>query len=105
MPERHDDGYTVTNIYEGSVVLPLTATLADPAAGADLALKLDIGVCSDVCVPAHFEAALSVDPPGAPDPDATAVIAAAAKSLPAAGSLRRRSGQRDGGTDKRPAFD
>ncbi len=106
VPERHDDGYTVTNTYEGSVVLPLTATLAAPAGGADLALKLDIGVCSDVCVPAHFEATLSV-PPGAPDPDATAVIAAAAKSLPARsepGVFAVDQVKRDGGTDKRPSF-
>lgn len=106
VPERHDDGYSVTNTYEGTIVLPVSATLADPAGGTDLALKLDIGVCSDVCVPAHFEVALSV-PAGAGDPDAADVISAARKALPGQpepGVFAVETVKRDGGTEKRPSF-
>ena len=83
VPERLDDGYSVTNIYKGSVLLPLTAKLIDPAAGADLSLKLDIGVCAEVCMPDHFEADLSIQP-GETDAEAGRALADAEKRLPGA---------------------
>ena len=107
VPERLDDGYSVTNIYKGSVLLPLTARLIDPAAGADLSLKLDIGVCAEVCMPDHFEAALSIKP-GETDAEAGEALANAAKRLPGApdpSAFAVTGATRQGGSDKRPTFD
>jgi suppressor for copper-sensitivity B len=107
VPERLDDGYSITNIYKDSVILPLTARLIDPAAGADLSLKLDIGVCAEVCMPDHFEAAISVKP-GQNDPEAGEAIAAAEKRLPGApdpGAFAVTGAARQGGTEKRPTYD
>jgi DsbC/DsbD-like thiol-disulfide interchange protein len=87
--------------------LPVTVTLADPRAPTHLSLKLDIGVCSDVCVPAHFEVALDV-PPGAPDKRAAGMLAQAAALLPKPaepGVFAVNQVTRQGGTDKRPVFD
>jgi len=105
-PLRHDDGMTVTNVYEGDVILPLTATLADPRAPGELAVKMDIGVCQEVCIPDHFEAALAFDPT-ATDADAAGLLKAALALLPKApapGAFAVDRVARDGGTDKRPAF-
>jgi DsbC/DsbD-like thiol-disulfide interchange protein len=105
VPERNDDGFAVTNIYRDRVTLPFTATIPDPSASTDLSLKLDLGVCQEVCVPDHVEVRLTV-PPGA-DPEAAKVIAAAAAKVPGApepGVLAVEAAARDGGTDKRPVF-
>jgi DsbC/DsbD-like thiol-disulfide interchange protein len=107
LPERLDDGDLVTNVYTGNVVLPLSAKLTDPAAGADLLLKLDIGVCADVCVPDHFEATLTVRP-GEQDSAVGKEIAEARKRLPGApepGAFVVTGATRQSGTDKRPTFD
>ena len=107
MPERVDDGYSVTNIYKGNILLPISAKLSDAGAGADLSLKLDIGVCADVCVPDHFEAALSVKP-GESDAEVGKALAAARQHLPGApepGAFAVTAAARQGGTDKRPTFD
>jgi suppressor for copper-sensitivity B len=105
-PERHDDGYTVTNTYEGRVVLPLAVTLPDPKAASDLALTLDIGVCSDVCVPDHFELSLPV-PDSAADADADAILGPARKAVPGApqpGVYAVDTIARDGGTARHAGF-
>jgi suppressor for copper-sensitivity B len=105
-PVRHDDGYTVTNTYEGRVVLPLAVTLPDAKAASDLALKLDIGVCSDVCVPDHFDVSLPV-PDSAADPQADAILEPARKAVPAApqpGVFAVDAIARDGGTAKHAGF-
>jgi DsbC/DsbD-like thiol-disulfide interchange protein len=105
-PLRHDDGMTVTNVYEGDIILPLTATLADPHAAGELAVKLDIGVCQEVCIPDHFEATLAFDP-NVTDADAGDMLKQARDLLPKApepGTFAVDKVSRDGGTDKRPAF-
>lgn len=43
------------------LVLPVRLTLADPAAPADIALRVDYGVCSDVCVRESGTIAAAVD--------------------------------------------
>jgi len=107
LPERVDDGYSVTNVYTASVVLPLSARLTDRAAGANLSLKLDIGVCADICVPDHFEATLAVKP-GEKDSEVGKELAEARKRLPGApepGAFVVTGATRQSGTDKRPTFD
>ena len=88
-PERHDDGYAVTNVYEGRGVLPLT-----------------VGICSDVCVPDHFELALPVAG-GASDAGAGAIVEPAMKALPGKpepGTFAVDSVKPDGGTPKHAKF-
>jgi DsbC/DsbD-like thiol-disulfide interchange protein len=107
LPERHDDGDAVTNIYTGSIVLLLSARLTDAAAGADLSLKLDIGVCADVCVPDHFEATLAVKP-GENDAEVGKELAESRKRLPGPpepGGFAVIGATRQSGADKRPTFD
>jgi DsbC/DsbD-like thiol-disulfide interchange protein len=107
MPERVDDGYSVSNVYKGSVVLPISAKLGDAGSGADLSLRLDIGVCADVCVPDHFEATLALKP-GESDAEVAKVLAEARGHLPGPprpGTFAVTAVTRQGGTDKRPAFD
>jgi DsbC/DsbD-like thiol-disulfide interchange protein len=105
-PERHDDGYAVTNVYEDRFILPVTIALTDPHAATHLALKLDIGVCEEVCIPAHFETAIDVAADAA-DPVATRQLQAAAALLPAPahpGVFAIDKLWRDGGDDKKPGF-
>ena len=53
--------------YEREVVLPLTATLADPQRPLRLGVMVDYLTCKEICVP--YTATLSLDlPPGAPQP-------------------------------------
>lgn len=46
--------------YMGNVILPLKVTANDPAQPLHLSLKLDYGICSDVCVPARVEMHLEI---------------------------------------------
>jgi suppressor for copper-sensitivity B len=105
-PHRYDDGYAVTNVYEGRVVLPLSVAVADPASPTRLVLGLDMGVCEEVCVPEHFDLALDLVP-GESDAEADALLADARAALPGKpepGSFAVEGIARSGGTDKRPLF-
>jgi suppressor for copper-sensitivity B len=107
VPERYDDGFNVTNVYRGRVVLPVSAGLADPAAATELRLGLDIGVCDEICIPVRLDAAVSV-PAGEADPDAEAAVAGANATLPGAavaGTLAAERVTRIGGTDGKPVFE
>jgi DsbC/DsbD-like thiol-disulfide interchange protein len=106
VPHRADDGYAVTNVYEDSVLLPVSAPVLDPKKPVELALDLDIGICEKVCVPDHFEASLSVASM-TDDPDAAAILDAARASLPGApepGRFAVTGVVRDGGSERRPTF-
>ena len=105
-PTRLDDGYSVTNVYEHGIVLPLTATVADPAKPVDLSVDLKIGVCKDICVPDEIKASLTV-PAGESDAATAAALATAAKAVPGpseAGVFAFDAVARDGGTDRHPVF-
>ncbi|MEP5515233.1 MAG: protein-disulfide reductase DsbD domain-containing protein [Bauldia litoralis] len=105
VPSRYDDGYAISNVYEGRVVLPLTIAPGDGP--VSLRLSLDIGVCEEVCIPEHFDAALDVGM-GASDAVANRAIAEAWKAIPGPaepGVLAVDDVPRQGGTDKRPEFD
>jgi len=107
LPQRHDDGYGVSNVYEGGVLLPFTADVPDPAAPIELRLSLDLGACEEVCIPEHVEATLTI-PPGVTDRVAAATLAGARAQVPGPpqpGVLAVESARRNGGTDKRPVFD
>src|SRR3954453_14695134 len=57
-PTRFEDGGGVSYGYTGGVVLPVRGTPRDAAKPVRLALKLGLGVCKDICIPAHAELAL-----------------------------------------------
>jgi suppressor for copper-sensitivity B len=105
-PERLDDGYAVTNIYTDRVVLPLTVEAADPTAPVVLSMKLDIGVCEEVCIPVTLEASLTIDP--VDDPEAMRIVAEAVGNLPSPakeGTFEVSGIHRTGGDDQDPEFE
>jgi DsbC/DsbD-like thiol-disulfide interchange protein len=105
-PHRYDDGYAVSNVYEGRVLLTLSAKVADPSSPVRLAVGLDMGVCEEVCVPEHFDLALDLAP-GESDAEADALLADARAALPGKpepGTFAVEGIARSGGTDKRPLF-
>lgn len=107
VPHRYDDGYAVTNVYEGRTILPLAIAMGDATAPLDLRLSLDIGVCEEVCIPEHFDAELTV-PPGDDDAAAAAALAGVRQQLPGPpepGVLGVESFARSGGSDDKPVFD
>lgn len=75
--------------YHGPVTLPVRVTPIDPARGVDINLKLDFGVCSDICVPAR--ARLSTSLGNGPDHGADTIKAA----LETAALSERAGGVRD----------
>ena len=106
LPTRHDDGFSVTNVYYDRVVFPLAARVVDASQSVTLSLAADLGVCSEICVPDTVAAELTV----APDEDDRAVAAvldavrAALPGPPEPGVFAVADVERDGGTDKRPVF-
>ncbi|MCE8000418.1 MAG: hypothetical protein HEP70_16295 [Rhodobiaceae bacterium] len=46
--------------YKGDVLWPLRIVAQDPDQAIDLSLKLDFGVCSDVCVPTSIRSSLKI---------------------------------------------
>jgi suppressor for copper-sensitivity B len=106
VPERSDDGFSVTNVYEEHVVLPVSIALTDPAKPVDLSAVLDLGVCQDVCVPDHVEAHLTV-PPADADAATDKTLAAARALVPGPaepGKFAVEAISRNGGTDGKPVF-
>lgn len=106
VPERFDEGGAISNVYEDHAVFVADTALANPAKPARLQLKLDIGVCQEICVPEHFEAALDID--GSDDPAAAGILSKALTHLPAApepGTFAVKDVRRAGGSDKRPVFE
>ena len=107
LPQRHDDGYGVSNVYTDGVLLPFEATVPDPSAPVELRLALDLGVCNEVCIPEHVEATLTLEP-GVLDRVAAATLAGARAQVPGPpepGRLAVASARRNGGSDTHPVFD
>ncbi len=107
LPERHDNGYGASNVYPEGVLLPFSAVIPEPGEAVELRLSLDLGVCQEVCIPEHVEAALSLQP-GTRDRVAAATLAGARAQVPGEpepGHLAVESARRTGGPDKRPVFD
>lgn len=66
--------------YKGPVVLPVLIEAADPSRPVKLALKLEYGVCRDICIPA--EASLVLDLPVAGELGASEALADAVRHVP-----------------------
>ncbi len=106
VPHKLDDGYSVTNVYEGSVMLPFRAMVPDLHNPVDVTLKMQFGVCEEVCIPDEVVAAVTVLP-GESDPEAVRAIVAAREKIPGPpepGRFAVNSVARNGGTDGRPVF-
>lgn len=61
--------------YHGDVVLPVEVTPRDPSRPVKLRAAVDLGVCRDVCVPAHLRLEAGLSGTGAPDAAIRAAIA------------------------------
>lgn len=106
VPVRLDDGVSVTNVYKGSVLLPVSVPVTDPASPVDLSVALAIGVCSDICIPAEATATLVV-PPGESDAVVAARLADIRAALPGPaepGVFAVDEAVREGGSDRKPVF-
>lgn len=108
VPQRYDDGYSVSNVYKDHVVFLVEAKATDPQAPSTLSVSLDIGVCAEICIPEHYDLALELLPGAAADARAEAILASARKGLPGtpvSGVFDVDSVERAGGPDKKPTFE
>ena len=80
-PKRFTDRAGDTVGYKGTVVFPVRLTPKDPTKPIDLRLKLDYGVCKDICIPTEAALSLAIDPDraGGVSPE----LAAALRRVPA----------------------
>ena len=62
VPVRFADGSGSSIGYKDSVILPVLVTLRDTAQRARLKLKIDYGICAELCVPALGEGDLTLLP-------------------------------------------
>jgi DsbC/DsbD-like thiol-disulfide interchange protein len=82
VPERYDDGMSLSLVYFDHVVFPLTVTAADPALPVRLNLDALFGVCEEICIPAKAEAAVDLAPGAADDAVARIAIEEAWRRVP-----------------------
>lgn len=83
-PERFDEAGLTAIGYTRSVVLPVDATLLDPARPGTLDVTVMIGLCHDICVPFETRLTATIDPSRAVDPATATRIAAARARVPEA---------------------
>lgn len=76
-PARFEDASGVSYGYSGSVVLPVRITARDAREAVGLRLRLDYGVCKEICIPAQAELEMSIRPDGsgAFEPQVAAALA------------------------------
>ena len=76
-PHRFEDAGGVAYGYKDRVLLPVRVSPNDAAKPLRLALKLDYGVCKDICIPAQASLALAPRPgeAGSPAPEIAAALA------------------------------
>ncbi len=106
-PERWNDGFTISNVYEHRVVLPVAIRLANPASPTRLEISAQIGVCETICILAEFSAEVTV-PPGFTDGRAARAINDAVALLPGpptAGTFEVESVDQVDGTEDEPVFE
>lgn len=71
--------------YRDRVILPLEVTPVDPSKPVRLAVTADLGVCDEICLPAHVELSTELPVEGAPEQQITAALADRAASADEAG--------------------
>jgi DsbC/DsbD-like thiol-disulfide interchange protein len=65
-PTRSEDAGGVSYGYSDGVIFPLRVRPRDPGQPVTLALKIDYGVCKDICIPAQAELSLVLAKDAAP---------------------------------------
>ncbi|WP_151717707.1 protein-disulfide reductase DsbD domain-containing protein [Gemmobacter serpentinus] len=84
-PEVFDFQGMQTIGYRHEVVLPVEVTPLDPAAQVTLEADIALGVCNDICMPAHLALAAALPRAEAPDPAIAAALAAGPMDAASAG--------------------
>ncbi len=74
VPERQDDGTSVSLVYRDAVVFPLDVTPVDPAEPVTLQLTAMFGVCSDICIPTRTSSAVMLPVAAPADPLSEALL-------------------------------
>jgi DsbC/DsbD-like thiol-disulfide interchange protein len=80
-PERYDDGFSVTNVYEDRLLLPITLEPTVGGAPITLRVAMEIGVCETVCIPTNLQAEVAIAPADF-DPQVASIIQLATARLP-----------------------
>lgn len=84
-PSVFDSNGMRTIGYHDRLVLPVEVTPIDPALPVTLSVRMDLGVCDDICLPASLDLASDLARPGAPDKAISAALAEVAQTGQAAG--------------------
>jgi DsbC/DsbD-like thiol-disulfide interchange protein len=79
-PARSEDGGGVSYGYSGHVIFPVRVKPRQPGDPVTLALKIDYGVCKDICIPAQANLTLTL--PNNTAPSAGAMIKQALARVP-----------------------
>lgn len=64
-PKRYTDKAGDTIGYKDTVIFPVRVTKRDGGGGAALRLKLEFGICREICIPAELQLALDIGASGA----------------------------------------
>ncbi len=70
--------------YLDELVLPVEVVPVDPAKPVTLALKMDLGICHDICMPAHLTFSADLAGAGAADTRISSALAAGPRTAKAA---------------------
>jgi len=84
-PSVFDSNGMQTIGYHDRLVLPVEVTPIDPLQPMTLSVRMDLGVCDDICLPASLALESDLTRPGAPDQAIRAALAEVAQSADAAG--------------------
>jgi DsbC/DsbD-like thiol-disulfide interchange protein len=74
--------------YHERLVLPVEVTPIDPTRPVRLKVRMDLGICDEICLPASLDLASVLAPPGAPDASIKAALARRATTAQEAGVTR-----------------
>ncbi|ACL61679.1 protein-disulfide reductase DsbD domain-containing protein [Methylobacterium nodulans] len=83
VPRRMTEAGDVVFGYEDRVVLPLRVVPADPRSPVALRLRLDYGVCNDICIPVRADLSLTLpaDTAAVGDPQVAEAVAASPRPV------------------------
>lgn len=71
--------------YHDRLILPLEVTAVDPSRPVTLSVRMDLGVCDDICLPASLALTSELSAPGAPDAGIRDALAQRAETAGEAG--------------------
>jgi DsbC/DsbD-like thiol-disulfide interchange protein len=86
-PTRLEDAAAQSIGYTGDVVFPVELAALDPSAGVALELRVEFGICKDICIPA--EARLTLALPAATTGPTPRLLAEALERVPRGPALQR----------------